>query len=310
MNIPKVSFVLPAYKREYLDKAIQSILSQTYQNYELIIVNDASPQDIDSVVCQFSDCRISYYVNEKNLGGRNLTESWNHALQYAKGEYIVLASDDDVYHPDYLDKIMALVEKYPMVDLFHCRLCYINGAGDFQFSSQPALEYESCEYFVFQRLFYDRKQAAPEFLFRKSAMEKLGGFISFPLAWYSDDATWTALSSNGICCTQDALLDFRMSGLNLSTASVGNELKIEALYQYREWLINFLSQRNPSNKEDRIILDRCRNSVVSILNAHIFMYLPYVPFRNYVKTLCTAVDRRFITPVTSLSLFVRRILGK
>lgn len=308
MNIPRVSFVLPAYKREFLHEAIRSILAQTYQDFELIIVNDASPQDLDSVIKEFSDTRLKYYVNKKNLGGYNLTDSWNHALKYATGEYIVLASDDDIYHSRYLEKIIELVIKYPSVDLFRTRLRYINERGEFQHSAQPCLEFESCEYFIYQRLLYSRKQAAPGFLFRKSAMDRIGGFVRFPLAWYADDATWTALSVNGVCCTQEALVDFRMSGINLSTASIGNEQKIEALYQYRQWLNVFLQKRDPQNAEDKKLLNICQSMYESILNSHIFLYLPYVPMRNYCKILQTAVKNHFFSHKTALAQLFRRII--
>ena len=57
----KYSFVLPAYKAKYLKDAIDSILSQTYSQFELIIVNDASPEDLDSIIYSCQDDRIKYY---------------------------------------------------------------------------------------------------------------------------------------------------------------------------------------------------------------------------------------------------------
>ena len=93
----KYSFVLPAYKACYFKEALESILNQTYSDFELIIVNDASPEDLDSIVSEFDDSRITYYTNETNIGGKDLVEQWNKSLTYAKGEYVILASDDDVY---------------------------------------------------------------------------------------------------------------------------------------------------------------------------------------------------------------------
>ena len=59
------SVTIPAYKDRYLKETIDSILAQTYQNYEIIIVNDASPYDLDSIVSQYDDPRIRYFKNEK-----------------------------------------------------------------------------------------------------------------------------------------------------------------------------------------------------------------------------------------------------
>lgn len=61
----KFSITIPAYKTAYLKECIESILAQTYTNFELIIVNDASPEDLTSIVHSFDDSRIRYYINEK-----------------------------------------------------------------------------------------------------------------------------------------------------------------------------------------------------------------------------------------------------
>lgn len=303
---PFVSFILPAYKREFLEAAIRSIVGQTYANFELIIVNDASPHGLREIVDLFSDSRISYHENKQNLGGTNLTDSWNYALTLAKGEYIVLASDDDVYDPEYLRAMVNLVNKYPEVDLYHCRLRYIDEKSEFKMFSQPAAEYESCADFISQRLFHYRKQTAPEFMFRREAMKKLGGFISFPLAWYSDDATWNALSVHGVAYESRALVSFRMSGLNLSTASLKNAEKIEALYQYKKWMQDFLYSINPETEDDMIILHRCRSEFVNVLNSHIFMYLPFLPHGVFFKTIWCAYKNDII----SIRVLIRSIFRK
>ena len=96
--MPKVSFVLPAYKRRFLHEAIASILSQSYTDFELIVVDDASPENLQEVVDEFHDDRLAYHRNERNIGGKDLVAAWNQAMEYAIGQWCVLASDDDVYH--------------------------------------------------------------------------------------------------------------------------------------------------------------------------------------------------------------------
>ena len=61
---PKYSFILPAYKASFFREAIDSILAQSYTDFELIIVNDASPEDLTSIVNGYSDNRIQYYIND------------------------------------------------------------------------------------------------------------------------------------------------------------------------------------------------------------------------------------------------------
>src|SRR5690606_978856 len=109
---------------------IGSILGQTYSNFELIIVDDVSPENIKGIVSGLDDPRIKYFRNEKNLGGENLVKQWNHCLQFAKGEYMVLAADDDLYQPDFSSTCVELADKYPHVDLIRSGAKQINESNN------------------------------------------------------------------------------------------------------------------------------------------------------------------------------------
>ena len=86
----RYSIGIPAYKGKFLFKCIESILKQDYADFELIIVNDASPEDLYSIVRQFDDPRIRYFKNDKNCGAENVVDNWNICLSYAVGDYFVL----------------------------------------------------------------------------------------------------------------------------------------------------------------------------------------------------------------------------
>lgn len=117
MHTPMFSFIMPCYKRQFLGKAIESILAQTYDDFELVVVNDASPENLYEVVNSISDPRLRYEENITNLGGRDLVACWNHCLQFARGEYVILATDDDVIEPTFLEDAVRMIKKYPEVDL-------------------------------------------------------------------------------------------------------------------------------------------------------------------------------------------------
>ena len=72
------SILLPAYKCRYLKECIDSVMAQTYSNWELVIVNDASPENLDSIVLQYNDARIHYYKNKHNYGAKHLVHQWNY----------------------------------------------------------------------------------------------------------------------------------------------------------------------------------------------------------------------------------------
>jgi glycosyltransferase involved in cell wall biosynthesis len=91
---PLVSILVPTHDRKWLlPRTLQSLISQSYKNIEIVLVNDAG-EDVQEVVDKFNDPRIKYFQNEKNLG---LAGTRNVALKHANGNYLCLCDDDDVY---------------------------------------------------------------------------------------------------------------------------------------------------------------------------------------------------------------------
>src|SRR4051812_26242675 len=113
MNSPKVSVVIPAYKQaEYLGHTIQSVLAQTYPNFEVIVVNDASPDNTTEVVKQFDDPRLKYIIHEKN---QMLPAARNTGMRAATGEIIALLDADDLFHPEKLETHVAYLAQHPEI---------------------------------------------------------------------------------------------------------------------------------------------------------------------------------------------------
>ncbi|TDS13785.1 glycosyltransferase family 2 protein [Sphingobacterium paludis] len=244
-----LSFILPVFKANYLKEAINSILNQTFTDFELIIVNDQSPDNISEIVGEFSDERIKFYENEVNIGGKDLVENWNRCLVYATGEWVVLASDDDYYDPKFAEKLLDKIQQYPSVSLVHCRYKVINGKDEVIEISEPCLAFEQPEEFVFQNIIKRRRQVAPDFMFKLADLQQVGGFVNFPLAWGSDDATWCKLALNaGVAYVDEILFTWRFSGINIS-AQQNNVLKkaktrIHFLAYFNREIIPFLKTDN------------------------------------------------------------------
>lgn len=106
-----VSIIMPSYNTaEYIAESIQSVLSQTYTEWELIIVDDFSPDNTDYVVEPFLlDKRIKYFKNEKNYGA---AVSRNRALREAKGKWISFLDSDDLWAVDKLEKQIKFMEEH------------------------------------------------------------------------------------------------------------------------------------------------------------------------------------------------------
>src|ERR1700754_848827 len=126
----KFSIGLPAYKSKFMYECVKSILGQTYDYFELIILNDKSPEDIGGVVSLFDDKRITYLENEYNVGSETLILNWNKCLEMSTGDYFIMMGDDDTMQPDYLEEFIRLMEKYPDLDVYHCRSNIIDDKGE------------------------------------------------------------------------------------------------------------------------------------------------------------------------------------
>jgi glycosyltransferase involved in cell wall biosynthesis len=106
---PKVSIVLPTYNRaKTLQRSIQSVLSQSVTDFELIIVDDASQDNTVEIVHSFNDERVKYVKNDTNLGG---AESRNVGIHHAKGELIAFQDSDDEWRPMKLERCLFELEQ-------------------------------------------------------------------------------------------------------------------------------------------------------------------------------------------------------
>lgn len=243
---PFVSIAIPAYKGAFLRQAINSVLSQTYDNFELIIVNDCSPEPIGEIVGGYHDDRIRYYVNEQNIGKQDPVANWNRCLNYAKGEFFALLCDDDLYDPTFLETLLGLAALYPNVDVFRSGVKLINGDNevvDF-FPSSPT--WESAELYLWHIVSGVRRQTISEFLYRKRRLDELHGYVAFPKAWCADFVSVICFASQGgIVSTTERLSSFRMSGENLSTEGHRNVIeKIVAHTLFTDWIHDFVTRKN------------------------------------------------------------------
>lgn len=117
---PKVSICIPTYNYgQFIAETIESVMAQTYTDYELVVVDNCSTDDTRSIVSSYSakDVRIRYFCNESNLG---MVGNWNRCLNYARGEYIKILCADDLLAPYCIERSMEFFEQHPNVSLVTC----------------------------------------------------------------------------------------------------------------------------------------------------------------------------------------------
>jgi glycosyltransferase involved in cell wall biosynthesis len=119
MKNPIVSFVIPCYKLAHLlPDCITSILSQTYSNFEVLIMDDCSPDNTSEVAQSFQDIRIKHIRNDPNLGH---LRNYNKGIGLTRGKYVWLISADDYLRKPYiLEKYVSLMDKHPDVGYVFC----------------------------------------------------------------------------------------------------------------------------------------------------------------------------------------------
>ena len=124
--MPKVSVIIPNYNHaRYLKQRIQSVLDQTFQDFDLTYLDDASSDESNAVFAEFEpQPRIKAIYNESNSGSP--FKQWNKGVRATTGEYIWIAESDDVADPNFLATLVPILDKNPDVGLAYCQSCQID----------------------------------------------------------------------------------------------------------------------------------------------------------------------------------------
>lgn len=112
---PQITVLMPTYKgAKYLRETIDSVLDQTFKDFEFLIINDCSPDDSEDIIKSYKDSRIRYIKNPHNLG---ISGSSNYGISIAQGSYIARQDHDDISHPDRLEKQFNYLETHPEIGI-------------------------------------------------------------------------------------------------------------------------------------------------------------------------------------------------
>jgi glycosyltransferase involved in cell wall biosynthesis len=205
---PRVSVMIPTYNyAHFLDDTIQSVLSQTYADYELIIVDNASTDNTDEVVSRYLvDTRVRYYKNETNLG---LVGNWNRCLGYAQGEFLKFLCADDKFRPTLLEKYVSLMDKYPSLSMVACDKQVFG--TEYNYEVKLTLNgYQAGRDVNLHMLYGHQGVGEPtSVMFRRREFEKIGYFTGV-YEQYVDLDYWIKLLTLGDCyIIPEILVDIR-----------------------------------------------------------------------------------------------------
>jgi glycosyltransferase involved in cell wall biosynthesis len=162
MNSVFVSVLMPVYNAQaYLREAMDSILAQTYRNFEFVIINDGSIDATKDIILSYSDPRIAYYENEENL---KLVETLNKGFGLCKGEYIIRMDADDISFLNRIEKQVKFMEAHPEIG--------ISGTAVHSFGfTEGNFYYESADQMIRYKLLHECHLSHPAVILRTSILK-------------------------------------------------------------------------------------------------------------------------------------------
>lgn len=215
MHMPKISVVLPVYNgSKYLSNAIQSVLSQTFSDFELIIIDDCSTDSSGDIVQDYMklDQRISYYRNNQNL---KLPLSLNKGFTMAKGDHLTWTSCDNLYLPNAFEMMLEILEADKSIGLVYSSMTIID-----EFDNENELiEAGPANHLIF------RNVVGACFMYRSAIAKQVGGYNP-NLFLCEDYEYWLRIASNTVIKPiKNCLYHYRKHSESLSH---NHEIKIIA----------------------------------------------------------------------------------
>jgi glycosyltransferase involved in cell wall biosynthesis len=257
-----VSIGLPIIKFKFLKESIDSCLGQSYNNFELIVLNNAKEKEtkikVREIINSFDDIRIKYYENEEQIP---MIQNWNKCLSLSNGDYFSILCDDDIWHENFLLELIYLSNKYPEVNVFHCKVAVIDSNNNIKRISEEAPEHQSLLNFIYSRISGFNTFFLSDFLLKTKALKELGGFIELPSGWGSDDITYYFLAKKtGVAFCNKLLFSYRDSPLSITN---NNNLKdkLRAINLQIKKINELLNSLSQDSTEEEVIFRMIKQSL-------------------------------------------------
>ena len=200
---PTVSVVMPAYNAErFVEQAILSVRNQSVTDWDLLVLDDGSTDRTVQIVQRLAaeDSRIRIILNEKNIG---VARTRNRGFDLCQGQYVALLDSDDIWHPQKLEKQLALAEE-KNADLVYCTYAIVDGQGQ-----KVRLDYVVPETVSLQDLLRENVIGCSTVLMSSEVLKKYRFTTEF---YHEDYVLWLQLLQDGYVAVgcREALVDWRL----------------------------------------------------------------------------------------------------
>jgi glycosyltransferase involved in cell wall biosynthesis len=213
MAMPKLTVLMPVYNaRQFLNEAIESILSQTFTDFEFIIIDDCSTDDSAAIILSYKDSRIRFYKNEMNMG---ISKTLNRGIELSETEWIARMDSDDISYPDRLEQQYNFILANPDGALYSCWVKVIDEHGKFIRQDNFRSEY------YYYNLTFICWIYHPTVIYKKSAVQEVG---MYTVAYAEDfELFWQLSRRFKIFNLSEVLLDYRVTSQSLHQVLKKNE---------------------------------------------------------------------------------------
>ncbi|MET4036903.1 MULTISPECIES: glycosyltransferase family A protein [unclassified Bradyrhizobium] len=178
----------------YVRQCVESILAQTYPDFELIVLDNQSTDNTVPWLKSLADSRIQLHYSPSAL---SIVDSWARATAVEKQEYMTLIGHDDALDPDFLLTINREIDRYPDAKLYQTGFRLIDSVGKTIRGCRPVPERESPAQYLQGRLTYQRDITGTGVVMRSAEYDRIGGIPHFERLFFADDALWLSLMRGG-----------------------------------------------------------------------------------------------------------------
>lgn len=257
---PKVSFVIPCYKLAYLlPDCVHSVLAQTYRDFEVLIMDDCSPDHTPEVAKSFQDPRVKHIRNEPNLGH---VSNFNKGIGLARGKYVwLISADDRLRRPYILERYLDVMERHPEIGYACCPAMEIwhgKETGVAKYSVQARHDTIFRGHKFLNRLMDENCVVAASALVRKTCYESLGLF-PLDLPYSGDWYTWCLLALHyDVAYFAEPMVGYRLHEESMTSQLMAQQIRVCV---DDELTVLWRIKEKAQEMGGRLLVNKCRSAV-------------------------------------------------
>jgi glycosyltransferase involved in cell wall biosynthesis len=316
--MPKLSILIPLYNAEkYIAQTIESVLNQTFEDWELIVLDDCSTDNSYEIAKSYesSDKRITVKKNTQNLG---MMGNWNEGIKYCHSEYFVKLDADDLWHPNLLAESIEILDKMPEVALIFTKYINIDEEGNAIKNSEITLpDFAQNKAFscvplvqtgVDKMLSYSILRQGLSVM-RRKVFDEIGTY-RYLLTLETQASTDTAFYFRVGCHYQIYCIDkpyyyYRVHTQSISSTDKNQGLQAQKMYEVKSVIVDYYYQQGK-------ISHQTKNKFQQQIKFEYFAYLVYAyrVKKSYLKMFYFLGYNLLFTPTKTIQFYLKRISNK